>query len=97
MSNYYNESTLEELLEQFYRVNNKADSMKEIQLIASWKKVVGAYIDKHTIKLSVRNGVLFVKVNSDSLRSELQYAKSILIRHLNEEVGKELLKDIVLR
>lgn len=97
MSNYYNQSTLQELLEQFYRNNNRSDSMKEIQLIASWKKVVGSYIDKHTIKLSVRNGVLFVKVNSDSLRTELQYAKSILIKHLNKEVGKDILKDIVLR
>jgi hypothetical protein len=40
--------------------------------------------------------VLFVRVDSDALRSELSYSKSLLMKNLNEMVGKEMVKEIVL-
>ena len=43
-----------------------------------------------------QNHVLFVRVDSDALRNELSYSKSLLLKNLNEIVGKELLSEIVL-
>lgn len=70
--------------------------MDEIKLIKAWPKVVGPFIASHTIDLSIKNGVLFVRVDSDALRSELGYSKSVLIRNLNDRVGKEILREMVL-
>ena len=70
--------------------------MDEIKLINSWPKVVGPFIASHTIDLSIKNKVLFVRVDSDALRNELNYSKSLLIRNLNDLVGKEILAEIVL-
>ena len=53
-------------------------------------------ISSHTLKLNIRNNVLFVKVDADSLRNELLFAKSLLMEKLNMRAGDEILKDIVI-
>jgi hypothetical protein len=59
--------------------------------------VVGPTIKKKTLDLHVEKQVLFVKLDSDALRQELSYAKSLIIKNLNQEVGKEVIKDVVFR
>lgn len=70
--------------------------MDEIKVVNSWPKVVGPFIASHTIDLSIKNHVLFVRVDSDALRNELNYSKSLLLKNLNGLVGKEVLNEIVL-
>ncbi|MBQ2499135.1 MAG: DUF721 domain-containing protein, partial [Bacteroidales bacterium] len=47
-------------------------------------------------KKSIKNGVFYVKVDADSLRNELVYAKSMLLKKLNSKAENEILKDIVI-
>ena len=70
--------------------------MDEIKVVNSWPKVVGPFIASHNIDLSIKNHVLFVRVDSDALRNELNYSKSLLLKNLNGLVGKEILNEIVL-
>jgi predicted nucleic acid-binding Zn ribbon protein len=59
--------------------------------------VVGSMVAKHTIKLSIRNKVLFVNVDSSALRNELIFSKENIISQLNKEVGHTVIVDMVLR
>ena len=93
---YYDVKPLGDLIKEFYEQHRGLDYLDEIKAINSWPKVVGPFIASHTIDLSIKNKVLFVRVDSDALRSELNYSKSLLIKNLNEMVGKEILKEIVL-
>ena len=94
---YYDVQRLGDLIKAFYEQHKGPNYADELKIINSWKKVVGPFIATHTIDLSIRNHVLFVRVDSDALRMELEYSKSLLIKNLNELVNKELLKEIVLR
>ena len=62
----------------------------------SIKNHVLFFIASHTIDLSIKNHVLFVRVDSDALRNELGYSKSLLIKNLNDIIGKEIVKEILL-
>ena len=93
---YFDVKPLGDLIREFYEQHRGSDYLDEIKVINSWPKVVGPFIASHTIDLSIKNHVLFVRVDSDALRSELGYSKSLLLRNLNEVVGKEILKEIVL-
>ena len=93
---YFDVKPLGELIKEFYEQHRGSDYMDEVKLINSWPKVVGPFIASHTIDLCIKNKVLFVRVDSDALRNELGYSKSLLIRNLNELVGKEILREIVL-
>ena len=94
---YFDVKPLGDLIKEFYEQHRGSDYLDEIKLINSWPKVVGPFIASHTIDLSFKNQVLFVRVDSDALRNELGYSKSLLMKNLNEMVGKEVVTEIVLQ
>ncbi len=88
--------TLAELINEFYKSHNRENCLDEMKIIESWKSVVGGFIAAHTLDLRITKGILYVKVDADSLRNELVYSKTILLRNINRVSGTNLLKDIVL-
>ncbi len=93
---YYDVKPLGDLIKEFYELHKGSGYLDEQKAIQCWPKVVGSFIASHTIDLSIKNGVLYVRVDSDALRSELSYSKTLLMKNLNEMVGKEVLMEIVL-
>lgn len=88
--------TLAELINEFYKRHNRENCLDEMKIVESWKSVVGGFIAAHTLDLRITKGVLYVKVDADSLRNELLYSKTILMRNLNRVSGTNLLKDIII-
>ena len=88
--------TLSELINEFYKHHNRENSLDEMKIIESWKSVVGGFIASHTLDLRITKGILYVKVDADSLRNELMYSKTILLRNINRVSGTDFLKDIVI-
>lgn len=93
---YFDVRSLGELVKEFVELHKGSDYLDEMKAIGLWPKVVGPFIASHTIDLSIKNHVLFVRVDSDVLRNELNYSKSLLIRNLNDLVGKDVVSEIVL-
>ena len=83
---------IRQLLHQ-YHLKPKFD---EANLIASWEKLVGKPIAKRTKKIYVRNKVLFIELDSPSMKSDLSFHKNEIIRIVNTEFGSEMLKEIVI-
>ena len=59
--------------------------------------LVGKNLMKYINDLSVKNGTLIIKVKSAVVRNELSYQKSEIIKKINEQVGNEILKEIILK
>ncbi len=93
---YYDVKPLAELIKQFYEMRRGAGYLDEVKVINSWKQVVGPFIASHTIDMNIRNGVLFVRVDSDALRVELNYSKTMLMNSLNSIAGRDVISEIVL-
>ena len=92
-----NQSTIGELIKAFYEERRGPGYLDEVNIINGWEGVVGPFIAQYTKDLSIKEGVLFVRLSSDSLRSELSYSKSTLMRNLNALAGREVLTDIVFK
>lgn len=92
-----NQNTVGELIKAFYEEHKGPGYLDEVKIIESWNKVVGPFIAQYTKELYIKEGVLFVKLTSDSLRNELSYSKSVLRRNLNDLTGREVLTDIVFK
>lgn len=90
-----NQSTIGELIKAFYEERKGPGYLDEQKIVKGWNGVVGPFIAQYTRELYVKNGVLWVRISSDSLRTELSYSKSVLMRNLNALVGREVIKDIV--
>ncbi|MBO7074041.1 MAG: DUF721 domain-containing protein [Bacteroidales bacterium] len=91
-----NLTTLGEMIKAFYHDNHRDSALDEQRILDSWNDIVGDFIAAHTLKKSIKNGIFYVKVDADSLRNELVYAKSMLLKKLNSKAESEILKDIVI-
>ena len=92
-----NQSTVGELIKAFYEERKGPRYLDEVKLIKGWSGVVGPFIAQYTQDLFVKDGVLHVRLSSDSLRNELSYSKTLLMKNLNNLVGYDLITDIVFK
>lgn len=59
-----------------------------------WNDTVGPVVARNAQPEKVRNGTLFVSVTSPTWMNELQYVKQIITDKLNEQIGREVVKNI---
>jgi len=91
------EITLKDAITLLLQTYHLEDKLIEHRLIANWEVVVGTMISRHTKDLWIKDEKLFVKLDSAAIRMELSYNRSQLVQMLNESIGKELIKEVVLR
>ncbi len=84
------------IVRQFLREEGLETPYNEYRLIEAWPEVMGPGISRHTAALQIRNRVLFVRLTSSVIRSELMMARSLLVRRLNEHIGAQVIEKIVL-
>lgn len=77
-----------------YRLDKKIDAL---DIVDSWKRVLGSGVSNYTLDVIFKKDTLYVKLSSAVLREELSYGKPKIISLLNEDIGKEIVKDIIFR
>ena len=92
-----NESSISDVLKEFIQVNRLEGGMDKIDVEQAWKNLMGNGVNSYTQEVILKGSTLYVKLTSAVLREELSYGKQKIIVMLNEELRKEVVKDIVLR
>ena len=77
---------------QNYHIEEKFDHTR---LVASWERLMGKPIASRTSKLFVKDNILFVRLSSAPLKSEMTLNKAKVLEILRKEFGEKVLKDIV--
>ncbi len=88
-----NGADISEALVDFLRESGLEQSVMDVQIEEVWPRVMGETVKKLTRSIEVREGVLYVHVNSAALKTQLFENRFELIRKLNEAVGAPALKD----
>jgi len=60
----------------------------------TFAEMMGDYIMKYVESFYVKQQILYVKIKSPELKNELQYGKSKIITHINEQIGKVFIIDV---
>ncbi len=68
--------------------------LKEYGVWPIWNEIVGVTIARNAQPEKIRNGTLFVKVSSSTWMQELQYMKEMISDKLNQNLGREVVKNI---
>ncbi len=89
--------SLEEVLKDFVTDNNLQKGLDKVAVKDVWQNVMGPAITKYTQNIKLERDTLFVQLTSSVLREELSYGKEKILTNLNEELGKELIKKLILR
>lgn len=86
-----------EALREFIKENRLEKGIDRVNAREAWKKVMGKGVSNYTDSVELRNETLFVALSSSVLREELSLGKSKIIVLLNKELGKDIIKKLVLR
>jgi len=93
----HNEHSLKEVIDKLLKVYKLDEKLAERKLIASWQSVMGVMIANHTKDLYIKHKQLFVTLDSAALRNELSLAKTKIVKMLNDQVGTEVINDVILK
>ena len=92
-----NTEQIGDAIRKFLRQSGLESPLNEFRLVDAWRDVVGPTIFKYTLNLYIRNQTLFVHLSSSVLRQELQMQREMLVNHLNQQVGANVIVNIVFR
>ena len=71
--------------------------MDKIDVRDAWASLMGNGVNNYTRNIMLKNEVLYVELTSAVLREELSYGKEKIVKMINEELGREVVKDVILR
>lgn len=87
--------TMDELVNLYLEKMGLSRQFKEREVGQVWPEVVGGMIASRTKSLRVSEGKIFVSFTSSVVKNEILMVKEGLIKALNDRVGSEIVKDIV--
>ncbi|WP_290696619.1 DUF721 domain-containing protein [Lacinutrix sp.] len=88
---------IQDALKDFVETNKLEKGLDKVNVRDAWSKLMGNGVNNYTTAVDIKNETLYVQLSSSTLREELSYGKDKIITMLNEELGKNLIKKIVIR
>jgi hypothetical protein len=74
-----------------------ADRLREADIWRLWPEVVGEAIAARAMPVRIIKGTLTIAVSSGPWKQELNFLKAMMIEKLNERLGSQLVREIVLK
>ena len=74
-----------------------AERLREAEIWRLWPEVVGPVVAARAMPLRIIKGTLTVAVSSGPWKQELTFLKGMMIEKLNERLGGEVVREIVLK
>ena len=84
-------------IQHFFAKNGKISLFLEQQAVELWPKTVGEFIAKHTKKVTAKQGVLYVTIPNAALRFEVLSSRTQIVTKINETLGGEVIKGIIIK
>ena len=84
-------------IQHFFAKNGKIDLLLEQQAVELWAETVGEFIAQQTSRISVKQGIIYANIPNAALRFEIMGRRSQIVAKINEAIGGEVIKGIILR
>ncbi len=88
---------LGDAIKGFIKAHKLEKGIDKVDAQKAWAKLMGNGVNNYTTAVELRNETLYVSLSSSVLREELSYGKTKIVKMLNDELGKELIKKLVLK
>jgi hypothetical protein len=92
-----NQSSIGEVLQQIIQVNKLQSGMDQVSVKDAWLSLMGNGVNSYTRNVVLKGSTLYVELTSAVLREELTHGKSKIIAMINEELKRDIVKEVVLR
>jgi hypothetical protein len=92
-----NESSIGDVLKEIIQNNKLQSGIDQISVKEAWVSLMGNGVNSYTKNVILKGETLYVELSSSVLREELSHGKSKIITMINEELKREIVKNIILR
>lgn len=88
---------IQDILKEFVSSNNLQSGLDKVNVREAWLNLMGNGVNNYTTAIELKRETLYVQLSSSVLREELSYGSEKIVSMLNEALGKDLVKKLVLR
>ncbi|MCD6566215.1 MAG: DUF721 domain-containing protein [Bacteroidales bacterium] len=92
-----NTQTIASVINDYLKEAQIEGKLKEVQVVNSWEELVGKTIARRTNRIYIKNGKLYLHMNSSIVKNELMMFRESIIERINTKAGEEIVKEIVIR
>ena len=92
-----NESPIGDVLQQIIQLNRLQPGIDQISVKEAWISLMGNGVNSYTKNVALKGNTLYVELSSAVLREELSYGKDKIIKMINDELRRDIVKEVVLR
>jgi predicted nucleic acid-binding Zn ribbon protein len=87
-----------DLLPKLMQELGLSERIRETEVMDAWKQIVGEFIAAHSAPVSLRAGILFVRVLQPALHYQFeQISKAEILRKLKQRFGTKIIREIRFR
>ncbi|MBL7929755.1 MAG: DUF721 domain-containing protein [Bacteroidia bacterium] len=89
-----NEQPIGKIINQLIDEYKLRDKLLQVKLPHIWEKLMGTAIAKRTVDISLKNGILLIRISSAPLKNDLIFENENIKTRMNEELGGEFVKEV---
>jgi hypothetical protein len=91
------EYSIGEAIQKFLEKSRIKGSIQALQIEDMWEEIMGKTIAKYTEEIRIINDTLFITTHVGPLKQELIFQKEKIKLRVNEALGKNLIKEIIIK
>ena len=91
------EYSIGDAIQKFLEQSRIKGSIQALQIEEIWGQIMGKTIAKYTEEIKIINDTLFITTHVAPLKQELVFQKEKIKLRVNEALGKNVIKEIVIK
>jgi predicted nucleic acid-binding Zn ribbon protein len=91
------EYSLGDALKKFLNQSQLKGSIQALQIEEIWEQIMGKTVARYTDKIQIHGHTLYVNTAVAPLRQELIYQTDKIIQRVNEALGENVIKEVVIK
>ena len=90
-------NSLEYILKKFSNKPKLKKKLDGVEALNQLNTILGKNLQSYITNKYFQNGIIYINLSSSVLRSELSYQKQGLVDSINQNIGRKIVKDIILK
>lgn len=91
------EYSLGEALNEFLKKSRLKGDIQALQIDDVWEEIMGKTVARYTDKLQIIGDKLFITTTVAPLKHELMYQRDKIAQRVNEKLGRNIVKEVVIK
>lgn len=91
------ELSLQDAMRQFLKNSRLKTGIQAAQITEVWEEIMGKTVSRYTESIKIIGQTLYITTTVAPLKNELLYQRETIIKRVNEALGENAIKEVVIK